>query len=165
MHNMVMLTEVMMGNDGRMFPTHGLTLEELLVRQRESGGIEAAIHAGDLFKERLLTGEDMLTSDKAASELGIAKETLYRWRKARRVLALKGAKPGYRYPKFQFDSQVFPVMERVLAAMPGYDSWGIYLFLTQREPLLYPDTPLEWLKKGKAEEVLKVARILNEDLA
>lgn len=142
--------------------TSGLTLEEIAERQRESG-METAIREGDLFKERVLSGDDMLTENKAAMTLGCTAESLDKMARARQVLRLEGGNSGHRYPSFQFEDNVRPIIGDVLAAMPGYDPWGVYLFLVQPEPLLYPGTPLEWIKRGKNEDVLRVAALLNED--
>lgn len=147
-----------MESDGK---TNGVTLEELKKRQREAN-FEAAVRAGDIWKDRILSGDDMHTADAAAAKIGITPAALEKLADERRVLRLEGKNSRCRYPDFQFEEDVFAVIEKLFAAMPDNDPWGIYLFLTKPDPALYPGTPLEWIKNGKEDKVLWLADALSK---
>ena len=128
------------------------------------GGYEEARRQGKLLVQELWSGREMLTTEEAAKLLGVTKRTVYRRKNAGQLLGLVAADTtAYRYPSWQFDSEVMPYLPDILKKLKSYSSWGVYLFFTQKEPLLGGDTPLQAMKHKKTEEVIRVAGILGKE--
>jgi hypothetical protein len=97
-------------------PAGGVLAERLaLARER-----------GLAHMQHVLRGDDML-SLAAAARLGPSAGTLSRWRRQRRILALKrpAAVRGYRYPRWQFEPPVLASIGDVLKALPTWSDWKI----------------------------------------
>jgi uncharacterized protein (DUF433 family) len=123
-----------------------------------------AVAAGNIYKANLLREKVMLPGWKAAALMGISIDTLNRNAEDGRVLALSITKGGRRrFPAWQFDERCRDLMSEVIAALEEFDQWGKYLFFTKREPILRGKVPLDEIQSGRGEEVLRVAKILNED--
>jgi uncharacterized protein (DUF433 family) len=123
-----------------------------------------AVAAGNIHKANLLREKVMLPGWKAAAMTGIAIEMLNRNAEDGRVLALSITKGGRRrFPAWQFDERYRNLMSEVVAALEEFDPWGKYLFFTRSEPILKGKVPLDEIQSGRGEEVLKVARILNDE--
>lgn len=124
------------------------------------GGIAAAEREGSRFKQETWSSDEMLTSDEAASRMSMSREALNNRRKSGQALGLEAGKRGYRYPSWQFEDALIPVMPDVLKALSFFDPWAQYLFFKQPEPLLKGEAPLNLLRQGKFDEVTRVARLL-----
>ncbi|WP_025041137.1 hypothetical protein [Nitrosospira briensis] len=124
------------------------------------GGVAAAEEEGSRFKQETWSSDEMLTSDEAASRMSMSREALNNRRKSGRALALEAGKRGYRYPSWQFEDALIPAMPDILKALSPLDPWAQYLFFKQPEPLLKGEVPLNLLRKGKLDEVTRVARLL-----
>lgn len=124
-------------------------LEDALAAARERGRIRVA---------DILNGEDMLSADAFAERLGTTRVTVNTKRQHRQLLALEGAKRGFRFPVWQIGSNGKP-----FAAIPdlfdrlGDDAWAVYRFLVQHHPELDGLTGREALRRGKSGEVVEVA--------
>lgn len=124
------------------------------------GGVAAAEKEGSRFKQETWSSEEMLTSDEAARRMNMSREALNNRRKSGQVLGLEAGKRGYRYPSWQFEDAIVPVLSDVLKALSSLDPWAQYLFFKQPEPLLKGEAPLNLLRQGKLDEVTRVARLL-----
>jgi len=122
-----------------------------------------AVRAGERFRDRIWASDEMWSSDVAARELNLSRESLNQRRQNRKVLGLQASKRGVRYPRWQFEDAVHPYVADVLSALPHLDAWGHYLFFTQPEPLLAGSTPLDALRRHQFTEVLRVARLLAKE--
>lgn len=124
-------------------------LQSALAAARERGCLRAA---------EILNGEEMLPADAFAELLGVSRVTINAKRQRHEVLALDGAKRGFRFPAWQVDENGKP-----FAAIPqlferlGDSPWTVYRFLVQHHPELEGRTALELLRRGRAEEVLEAA--------
>lgn len=124
-------------------------LQSALAAARERGRLRAA---------EILNGEEMLPAEAFAELLGVSRVTINAKRQRHEVLALDGAKRGFRFPAWQVDENGKP-----FAAIPqlferlGDSPWTVYRFLVQRHPELEGRTALELLRRGRAEEVLEAA--------
>jgi hypothetical protein len=124
-------------------------LEDALVAARERGRARVT----DILK-----GEDMLSADAFAERLGTTRVTVNTKRKQRQVLALEGAKRGFRFPRWQVGSngKPFAVIPDLFDRLGG-DAWAVYRFLVQHHPELDGLTGREALRRGKSKEVVEVA--------
>lgn len=124
-------------------------LQSALAAARERGRLRAA---------EILNGEEMLPAEAFAELLGVSRVTINTKRQRHEVLALDGAKRGFRFPAWQVDENGKP-----FAAIPqlferlGDSPWTVYRFLVQHHPELEGRTALELLRRGRAEEVLEAA--------
>lgn len=135
--------------DAEAPPADNDDLEAALQAARERGRLRAA---------EVLAGEEMLGADAFAELLGVSRVTVNAKRQRHEVLALDGARRGYRFPAWQLDQNGKP-----FAALPqlferlGDSPWTVYRFLIQRHPELEGATALDALRRGRSEDVLEAA--------
>jgi hypothetical protein len=124
-------------------------LEDALVAARERGRVRVA---------DILNGEDMLSAEAFAQLLGTTRVTVNTKRQQRQVLALEGAKRGFRFPVWQVgpNGKPFAVIPDLFDRFGG-DAWAVYRFLVQHHPELNGLTGREALRRGKSKEVVEVA--------
>ncbi len=124
-------------------------LEDALVAARKRGEARVA---------DILNGEDMLSAEAFAELLGTTRVTVNTRRQHRQVLALAGAKRGFRFPEWQIgpDGKPFAVMPDLFDRLGG-DAWAVYRFLVQHHPELNGLTGRDALQRGKSKEVVEVA--------
>ncbi|QTQ37543.1 Uncharacterized protein ToN1_34250 [Aromatoleum petrolei] len=121
--------------------------------------LERALLAGGLQEQKeVLQLPEMLTLPQASARSGIPLRTLTHMRQNGRLLALSrsGAQKGFRLPAWQFDAAVLDVIADVIEAFGPDRAWQAYDFLTHREPLLADKVPLEELRLGHREAVLRI---------
>lgn len=123
-----------------------------------------AVAAGNSLKAKILREKEMLPGWKAAAMASISIDMLNRNAKDGRALALSITHQGpQRFPAWQFDERYRDLIYEVIAALDEFDSWGKYLFFTRKEPILGAKIPLNEIRSGRGKEVLRVAKIPNED--
>jgi hypothetical protein len=124
-------------------------LERALAAARARGRIRAA---------EILQGDDMLSADAFARLIGTSRVTVNAKRQAHQLLALEGAKRGYRFPEWQIgdDGKPFAALPALFERLGG-GPWAVYRFLLQDHPELDGLTGREALRRGKSAEVLAVA--------
>ena len=130
-------------------PTDDDDLDAALQAARERGRLRAA---------EVLASEDMLGADAFAELLGVSRVTVNAKRQRHEVLALDGARRGYRFPAWQLDEngKPFAAIAQLFERL-GDSPWTVYRFLIQRHPELEGATALEALRRGRAEDVLEAA--------
>jgi hypothetical protein len=124
-------------------------LEHALVAARRRGRLRAV---------EILGGKEMLTADEFASRLGVSRVTVNARRQKHELLALDGAKRGFRFPEWQVDDDGKPldVLPRLFELL-GEDPWTVYRFLVQRHAALDGMTAKDALLRGEEKEVLEAA--------
>ena len=128
----------------------------------DDGGLEQALTAararGRLKAIEILSGEDMLNGEAFAALLGVSRATVNTKRQHQEVLALEGAKRGYRFPAWQVDQngKPFAVIPALFECL-GAGAWTVYRFLVQHHPELDGMTALEALRRGRDVEVIETA--------
>jgi hypothetical protein len=118
---------------------------------------------GAQWMRAILDRPEMLTIEQASAQVA-SRGRLNEWRHRGRVLALKmpASTRGYRYPAWQFEDGVQPVVEAVLGRMSHSTPWKIYHFLTTAEPLLGDRIPLDLIRLGRGAEVERAAGARDE---
>lgn len=119
---------------------------------------------GFATQERLLEAEGgCLPVTLAARHLRISRQAVDKRLKAGKLLALKAGRRGYLYPAWQFaQGGVIPGLEVVLAELKGRSGWAQMGFFLNGNYRLGGRTPLDELRKGKVELVLRAARAFGE---
>lgn len=123
--------------------------------------LAAARERGRLRVAEILAGDEMLSADAFAEMLGVSRVTVNAKRQRHEVLAVDGARRGFRFPAWQVDENGKP-----FAAIPqlfeklGDSPWTVYRFLVQRHPELEGATGVDALRQGRGEDVLETAESL-----
>ncbi len=126
--------------------------------------LDAARARGERRAAEILAGADMLSADQFAKLLGTSRVTVNTRRQRREVLALDGAKRGFRFPAWQIDREGKP-----FAALPalydrlGGSAWAVYRFLVQPHPELDGLTGREALARGRAAQAVAAAESVGRD--
>ena len=121
--------------------------------------LSEAFDRGEHLAAKILRQPDMLNATDFATSLNLSRETVRQKTHNHEILALQGAKQGYRYPEWQVnpDGQLLPELPKLFELLGG-NAWTVYRFLLQHHPELDGATALEALKSGKAQKVLTAAR-------
>jgi hypothetical protein len=120
--------------------------------------LDAARERGRLRAAEILSGEDMLSADDFAELLGVSRVTVNAKRQKHEVLALDGAKRGFRFPAWQIDEngKPFGAMPKLFEHL-GDSPWAVYRFLVQRHPALGGVRGVDALRRGRAAEAISTA--------
>jgi hypothetical protein len=120
--------------------------------------LEGARKRGRLRSAEILSGEEMLSADAFANLLGVSRVTVNTRRQKNELLALDGAKRGFRFPAWQVDEngKPYPALRELFEILGG-GPWTVYRFLVQRHPELAGARALDALRRGRTAEVLEVA--------
>lgn len=121
-----------------------LTTEEALAPIRSLDPLAGARLRGFDAKRRLLEEEGgCVSSSDAAEIIKVTRQAVDKRRSEGKLLALELGKKGYHYPVWQFELRG---LERVLAVLPGLDSWQKLSFFLNPNDLLDDKSPLEALR-------------------
>ncbi|MGE0005194.1 MAG: hypothetical protein AB7S92_06345 [Parvibaculaceae bacterium] len=110
----------------------------------------------------ILGGEDMLSADAFADEIGATRETVNNKRKRHEILGLEGPKRGIRFPKWQLSrsGELLPGLPELFEALGGHP-WSVYRFLLAEHPEFDGKRGLDALRSGPAAEIIAVARSIR----
>ena len=120
--------------------------------------LDAARARGRLRASEILGGEEMLSADDFAELLGVSRVTVNAKRQRHEVLALEGAKRGFRFPAWQVDEngKPFDVLPRLFELL-GDSPWTVYRFLVQHHPELDGARAQDLLRRGRSTAVIEAA--------
>jgi hypothetical protein len=120
--------------------------------------LEAKLRGLQLRQEMLQKSGGTLSSEGVAEVLQISRQAVDKRRGANQLFALTQGRRGYSYPSFQFeDGKTLVGLDRVLANLSELDPWMQLQFFTSTHERLSGKTPLDVLRKGKVEDVVRVA--------
>lgn len=126
-------------------------------RQESLEEIEGALLAdGETGQRAILAQGDMMTIEQVAELLRLPIESIHWLRDHGGLLALEIEEA--RYPAFQFEPRIREVMPAILEAFGSDRAWQAYDFCSRRDPMLSGRNPLDCIRSGNAEEVLKAAQ-------
>ena len=114
-------------------------------------------------KRRLLETEGGTSSAVETGRLlGISRQAVDKKRRGGQLLALPVG-PRQRYPVWQFkDGAILPGLANVLAALPTSSPWVKAAFFLSRNARLGERRPLDLLRQGRVDEVVRAARTHGE---
>lgn len=116
----------------------------------------ALLAAGEAGQRAILAQEDMLTIDQVSELLQLPIESIQWLREHGGLLALELEE--VRCPAFQFESRVREAMPAILEAFGPGRAWQAYDFCNRPEPMLSGRNPLDCIRDGNFESVLKAAK-------
>lgn len=120
--------------------------------------LDAARERGRLRAAEVLSGEEMLSAEEFAELLGVSRVTVNAKRQKHEVLALEGAKRGFRFPAWQVDEngKPFEVLPKLFELL-GDSPWTVYRFLVQRHAELDGASAQDYLRRGRTDQVVETA--------
>lgn len=115
-------------------------------------------------KSELLKSEGgVITSSQVAELLGISRQAVDKRRRQGKLLAVSLGKRGYFYPIWQFfEDGVLPGFEQIMNLLESYDPWMKMIFMLNANHYLGNQSPLEKLREGHLDEVIKAAQLTGE---
>lgn len=127
-------------------------------RQENLEELEGALlAAGEAGQRAILAQDDMMTIEQVAELLELPIESIHWLRENGGLLALELEE--IRYPAFQFEPRVREAMPAILEAFGKDRAWQAYDFCNSPEPMLSGRTPLDCIRNGGAEQVIKAAKV------
>jgi hypothetical protein len=104
-----------------------------------------------------------LSAEQTAEILGLSRQAVDKRRRQGRVIGLTQGRRGYAYPAWQFENgRTLPHLERVLDVLRGHDPWMQMAFFLNGNDRLHGKSPLEALRKGQIDSVLRAASGFGE---
>ena len=125
---------------------------------------EAPLH-GLEARQRLLAGEGggSLGVQEVAGLLSLSRQAVYKRYRAGRLLAVDCGRHDYAFPIWQFvPGGVLPGLEEVLRTLADLDPWMKLAFFLGEDVALKGKSPLESLRKGRLQEVLRSAELYGQ---
>lgn len=115
-------------------------------------------------RQRLLKlAGGVLSADEAGRTLGISRQAVDKRRRANNVLAVREGS-DWRYPACQFaEGEVVAGVSDVVRGFAAAGPWATLDFLLARDTALGGKSPLDLLRSGKLEPVLRLVRANESD--
>ncbi len=147
---------------------------ELLVNAVSATSTAAASTDGDPMIRAKLRGIEhrkrileklggTLSAEQVSELVGISRQAVDRRRSQNQLIGLTQGKRGYAYPAFQFeDGKTLDGLKEVLHALSGHDPWMQSIFFANGNDRLTGRTPLDALRQGKTEAVVRAAEAYGE---
>jgi hypothetical protein len=119
---------------------------------------------GVIAMRELLSGDGgALTGSEVAELLGISRQAVDKRRKTGQLLAVELQRRGLLYPAWQFvEAGMLPGFIDILAALRAHDPWAQARFFVTRNDRLRGRRPLDVLRKGEIEPVVRAAEGFGE---
>lgn len=125
--------------------------------------VAAKLRGFELRQEMLKKSGGALSSGKVAELLNVSRQAVDKRRAANQLLALTQGRRGYSYPTFQFENgKTLEGLETVLKSLSALDPWMQVRFFTSPHERLADKTPIEALRKGRTNDVVRVASEYGE---
>jgi hypothetical protein len=120
--------------------------------------VASKLRGFELRQEMLKKSGGVLSSGIVAELLNVSRQAVDKRRTANQLLALTQGRRGYGYPSFQFeDGKALEGLEQVLRNLSALDPWMQLRFFTSPDPRLGNKTPIEALRRGRVNDVVRSA--------
>jgi hypothetical protein len=104
-----------------------------------------------------------LTVREVADLLGITRQAVGKRRSLNQLIGLLQGSRSYAYPAFQFErGETLTGLKEISEALSSHDPWAQLLFFAGANDRLNGRTPLEALRTGQLDAVVRVASIYGE---
>jgi hypothetical protein len=105
----------------------------------------------------------LMNSSQVASLLRLTRQAVDKRRLANKLIAIPQGQHGFGYPSCQFDEKgPIPGLEEMLSTLEVEDAWMQLIFLLSPNANLDDQSPLQLLRSGETEPVLRVAATLGD---
>ncbi|MGO8792128.1 MAG: hypothetical protein ACLQVL_32730 [Terriglobia bacterium] len=120
--------------------------------------VASKLRGFELRQEMLKKSGGVFSSRRVAELLNVSRQAVDKRRAANQLLALTQGRRGYSYPTFQFeDGKTLNGLEEVLRNLRALDPWMQIRFFTSPHERLGNETPMEALRSGKVNDVVRAA--------
>jgi hypothetical protein len=120
--------------------------------------VASKLRGFELRQEMLKKSGGVVSSGRVAELLNVSRQAVDKRRAANQLLALTQGRRGYSYPTFQFeDGKTLNGLEEVLRNLRALDPWMQLRFFTSPHERLGNETPIEALRSGKVNDVVRAA--------
>lgn len=116
----------------------------------------ALLAAGEAGQRAILAQDDMMTIEQVSELLELPVSSIAWLRDHGGLLALELGE--VRCPAFQFEPRVREAIPAILEAFGPGRAWQAYDFCNRPEPMLSGRNPLDCIRDGNFESVLKAAK-------
>ena len=100
----------------------------------------------------------MINTDEAAELAGTSRVTINAWIKAGRCIGVSNLRRGFKLPRWQFESAVWPLLQPLSKSLGSSDGWQLLSFLETPSMALEGLTPRAALEQGvPRERILSLA--------
>ncbi|MDP3230761.1 MAG: hypothetical protein Q8N13_22695 [Acidovorax sp.] len=118
----------------------------------------AVLRSGAQFRRDRMEAADMISTDEAALLAGTSRVTINAWIKSRRCIGISHLRRGFKLPHWQFEPNLWPVLQPLASALGATDGWRVLVFLETPAPALDGQTPRAALEQGvPAKRILALA--------
>jgi hypothetical protein len=105
----------------------------------------------------------MLTVKEVADLLGITPQAVGKRRSLKRLIGVAQGRRSYAYPALQFERrEILTGLKEVLEVLSSHDPWMQLIFFANPNDRLNGRTPLEALRMGQLDAVLRAAGMYCE---
>ena len=102
-------------------------------------------------------------ADRVAEHLHLTRQAVNRRRQQGTLLGMHAGRHGYWYPAWQFVREgIVKGLELVLEALAYHDAWMQQAFMVTENDRLAGVSPIQALRRGRLDEVLRAARAYGE---
>ncbi len=116
------------------------------------------LRAGDKYWRDRMNAADMLSVEEAAEVAGTSRNEIEAWIKSHRCIAVFNRSRQYKLPRWQFEPNVWNVLQPLTSALCATDGWQVLVFLETRALALGGETPRAALEQGvNAQRILALA--------
>ncbi|HUE43251.1 MAG TPA: hypothetical protein VMP12_06785 [Candidatus Sulfotelmatobacter sp.] len=123
----------------------------------------AKIRGVERQREMLKNGGGVLTVSGVEKLLGISRQAVHKRQTQRQLIGLTLGRRGYAYPAWQFEEgKTLPHLATVLQALGKHDPWMQMTFFLGGNDRLDGRRPIDVLKAGEVEPVLRAAESYGE---
>lgn len=118
----------------------------------------AVLRSGAQYRRERMEADDMITTDDAALLAGASRVTINAWIKSRRCIGVSHLRRGFKLPRWQFEPNLWPILQPLASALGGSDGWQVLTFLETPASALDGQTPRAALEQGvPAKHILALA--------
>jgi hypothetical protein len=125
--------------------------------------IRAKLRGIERRKQILAQLGGALSAEGVAELIGISRQAVDKRRSQNQLIGLIQGRRGYAYPAFQFEEgKTLAGLKEVLDALRDHDPWMQSIFFANSSDRLSGKTPLEALRQGDRESVIRAAESYGE---
>jgi len=137
---------------------------DVLAVLRQQNPLTPALVRGLRGREELLRYEGgTISAGEAAMLLGVTRQSVDNRRRANKLIGLSLGRRGYAYPVWQFaQNGTLPGLTEALAVLQHFSPWMQAHFMTTGDARLGGTTPLDALREGRVDDVLRAAHAFGE---
>jgi hypothetical protein len=129
------------------------------VLRGEDSLADARLRGLKMKEDLLKRAGGAMNADQVGKLLNLTRQAVDKRRKARKLVAIEFGKRGYLYPGFQFDEPVIDLVEQILDRIDSrIEDWSLLAFFLNGNAYLNGASPVEAMRQGKEEEVLRAAQ-------